>query len=173
MTRDHMTSDQKIASAQERLERLFAKRPAAAKGAGVTKTVLREGLVCEASDGPWRMTFDQPENYGGEDRAPNPGFAGRAAVGACLVQGYAIAFARAGIALEHLEVEVTGESDMRGNLAMAEVAPGYQQLTCKVSIKTGAPSERVEELLSEVERHSPWVYNMTASLPLKREVTLL
>ena len=168
-----MNARERIVAAQDRLVRLFEKRPSAAKGTGVTKAVLRDGLVCEASGGPWRMTFDQPENYGGTDSAPDPGFAGRAAVGACLVQGYAIAFAKAGIALEHLEVEVCGESDGRGNMALADVPAGYQRLTCKVSLKADAPRETVEELLSSVEAHSPWFYNMAAALPVERELTLL
>ena len=73
-----MTDSQKIAAAQARMERVFARKPEAAKGPGITKATLKGGLTCEAVDGAWRMTFDQPASMGGDDSGPNPGFAGRA-----------------------------------------------------------------------------------------------
>ena len=43
----------------------------------------------------------------------------------------------------------------------------------KVAVKADAPPARIEEVLAGVEKRSPWLYNMTQALPVKRELTLL
>ncbi len=162
-----------ILAARARVRKLFEKRPSAAKGDGRTTTRMVKGMFCESSEGPWRLTVDQPEAMGGSGQAPSPGFVGRAALGACLVQGYALALAGAGIAVESLEVEVSGTSDGRGFLGVPDVPPGYADVTCRVSVKADASQADIEALLDKAEKESPWLNNLTGSVPMNREVMLL
>lgn len=173
MSKDEPADWERILAARSRVRALFEKRPAKAKGDGRTVSRLVRGMVCEASEGPWRLTIDQPEAMGGEGSAPSPGFVGRAALGACLVQGYALALAGAGVAVESLEVEVFGSSDTRGFLGVPGVPPGYADVTCRVSLKADANPGEIDALLDKAERESPWLNNLTGSVPMTREVTLL
>ncbi len=168
-----MGAQQKIRDAIDHLRLIYGKRPEAARGGSSTKVTLRGGLACEAEEGQWRVLFDQPESMGGDNRGPDPGFAGRASLGVCLAQGYAIAFAQRGIEPEHLEVEITGSIDMRGFLGVDTVSPGYSGIRCTVTLKARASREQIEEALAEAEATSPWLTNIREKVPVERELTLL
>jgi uncharacterized OsmC-like protein len=168
-----MTAQQKIRNAIEHLRKIYGKRPDAARGGSSTKITLRDGLACEAEQGQWRLLFDQPESMGGDNRGPDPGFAGRASLGVCLAQGYAIAFAEHGIETELIEVEVTGSIDMRGFLGVDSVSPGYSGIVCAVTVKSNASPEQIEDALARAEATSPWLTNIREAVPVARELTLL
>lgn len=168
-----MDAQQRIRAAFDHLRFVYTTRPGAARSASSTRVTLRDGLACEAEEGQWRLLFDLPESMGGDDRGPDSGFAGRAALGVCLAQGYAVAFAQHEIEPERLEVEITGSIDIRGFLGIASVSPGYSGIHCKVTVKANASREQIEDALAEAEARSPWLTNMREKVPVEREFTLL
>lgn len=168
-----MDEPNRIKEAWDRMVRLLRKRPGAGRGTGITTVRLADGLRCAIEQGSWQVTADQPAEYGGGDAGPDPGFFGRAALGLCAAQGYAMALARHG--LEHRGIEVRVESDMdaRGSFGVADDVPvGYDGLRCFVTVDSDAAEAAILAALDEADRGSPWLYNFTTALPVARQVTL-
>jgi hypothetical protein len=92
-----MSTRDRIAKAFERNAEVLRRRPQAGLGTSNTTVRLLDGLACEIESGEWRLVADQPGTTGGENRGPDPGDLGRAALGVCLAQGYVLALALAGV----------------------------------------------------------------------------
>ncbi len=79
---------------------------------------------------------------GGLHYAPTPGDLLCAALAACQDSSVRMVANILGITLESLEVEVTGDVDVRGTLAMnAEVPVGFEAMRCAVRLKARAGTE--------------------------------
>ncbi len=167
-----MTTQKRIRDAYNRQRKVYAKRPAAARGTSQTTVRMTAGLACEIEQGNWRFTSDQSENMGGDSLGPDPGLFGRAALGACAVQGYAIWFAKLGLPLETIEVRVESDIDQRGILAIDDSPAGYSAVRLVVTIESDAEDAAIAHALDEADRHSPWLYNFERALPVTREVTI-
>ena len=162
-----------IRVALEKLMRVFEKRPKAAFGIGSTQVKLSSGYQCEVTEGEWKFVTDQVKAIGGKEEGPGPGFLGRGALGACLAQGYAIIFAQRDLTFSSINIDVQGDSDMRGLLGMDDsIAPGYQRMRYMVSIESDEDEDAILAALAHGDRHSPWLYNMTTALDVDREVII-
>jgi hypothetical protein len=72
------------------------------------------------------IDIDEPLELLGENTAPNPQEMLMAAFNACIMVGYVADAAMKGIHLDSVEIETSGELDLRGFLGMdAAVPPGY------------------------------------------------
>ena len=168
-----MDEQNRIKEAWDRMVSLLTKRPSAARGTSATTVRLTDGLRCTVEEGSWRMTADQPAEYGGGDAGPGPGFFGRGALGLCAAQGYAMALARHGLPHRGIEVRVEGDMDARGCYGIADDVPiGYGAMRCIVSVESDAAEAAILAALDEADRLSPWRYNFTAPLSVVREVAL-
>ena len=167
-----MSDQAKIREAHLRQAKIMRARPSFAKSTGATIVHLEEGLRCEVEQEGWRMVADQPATLGGDGLGPGPGFFGRAALGVCAAQGYAIWLARYGVPHRSIEVRVEGDSDSRGFLAVEDVAIGYQAVRLLVSIESDADEQAVSEALDAADKHSPWLDNFVRSIKVSREVTI-
>jgi uncharacterized OsmC-like protein len=163
-----------IASALERNVKAVTLRPSVGQGTAVTRVRLRDGLACDIEEGPWKLTAGMTEKYGGSNEAPNPGVYGRAALGSCLVIGYAMWAARLGVPLESLEIEVQADYDVRGELGADDaVRPGYSQIRYTVTVSSPASAEEIDRWLDTADRYSSWRDNIANPVPLvcERRVT--
>ena len=82
--------------------RAISLRPAIATGTATTSVTVGEGLRCEIADGAWTLAADLGVSDGGEGTAPDAGVLVRAALGACLAQGYMMWAARLDVPLTHV-----------------------------------------------------------------------
>lgn len=168
-----MDEQGRIKEAWDRMVSLLRRRPGAAQGTTTTTVRLASGLRCTVEEGSWQMTADQPAEYGGSDAGPGPGFFGRASLGLCAAQGYAMALARHGVPHRGIEVRVESDMDARGCYGIADDVPiGYGALRCIVTVDSDAGEAVILAALDEADRLSPWRYNFTMALPLARQVTL-
>ena len=92
-----MSSTQRIRDAFDRMQHVFAKRPAVAGATATMRARIIDGLHCEAREGDWLFTLDLPVDAGGTNAGATPGVHGRAALASCLAMSYSIELARAGI----------------------------------------------------------------------------
>ena len=162
-----------IKAAQEKLIAIFKRRPSAARSSGGTQVHLSNGMCCEVTEGNFQMISDQPEAMGGGDEGPGPGFLGRAALGTCIAQGYAIVFARSELSFRSINVDVKGEMDMRGLLGMDEaIAAGYEHVRYVIRIESDESEEDLNAAMAIADQRSPWLYNMANAIPIEREVTV-
>jgi uncharacterized OsmC-like protein len=92
---------------------------------------------------------------GGFHDGPNPGDLLCAALATCLDSTLRMIAERLGVSLTSLEVDVKGEIDVRGTLAVdREVPVGMQSMHCDVNLSTaeGTDPQLVKRLLAAAER---------------------
>jgi uncharacterized OsmC-like protein len=147
-----------IAEIFERHARLLARTPERGRLTFATSARLVDGLRCEITDGPWRLSADMPAKIGGTDTAPSPGMLGRGALAGCLTIGISRWAARLGVPLEALEVTVEADLDARGELVACDgVRPGYSEVRYTIALRSPAARDRIAALLATAERHSPYL----------------
>ena len=107
-------------------------------------------------------------SIGGTNTHANPQEYLLAALNACVTVGYVAQCSVRGIELEYVEIETTGEIDLRGFLGIDPgVANGYESLTYTVRIKGNGTPEQFAEVHEAVIATSPNFYNVSHPVTLK------
>ena len=121
----------------------------------------------ERVERPFTLKVDEPLELCGTNEYANPQEHLLAAVNACMMVGYSAVAALMGIELESLQVELKGDIDLRGFLAIDEsVANGYEGLEQTVRISApGASAEELAKLHETVLATSPNFFNITKAVP--------
>ncbi len=107
---------------------------------------------------PFQVVGDHPPELLGTNRGPSSVEVLLAALGHCLASGWATYGAVMGVAMQSLRVEVEGDIDLQGMLALPEpgaVPPGYQKIRATYYVKSDAPKEQLEQLAKMSEDLSP------------------
>ena len=118
------------------------------------------------------MPVDEPLELLGGNTAPNPQEMLMAALNACVMVGYVAGAAMRGIRLEKVEIETTGELDLRGFLGIADdVVPGYESIQYTVRIKGDGTPEQFREIHDTVIKTSPNYFNIAR--PVRIDADLL
>ena len=168
-----MSDAKALKDAQDRLIRIFERKPASAKGTGKTSVRITSGLKCSVRDGAFEILADNGEELGGTNTVPGPGMFGRGALGVCAAQCYVLTLSRHGIPFRSIEVDVEGDMDMRGFFPLGtDAVPGYQAVRIIVRLESDAKEVQILAALDEADRHSPWRYNFTTALKIDRQVTI-
>jgi uncharacterized OsmC-like protein len=126
----------------------------------------------QSYDRDFMIDADEPEQLFGKNSAPNPQELLMAALNACMLVGYVTGAAIAGVTLARLEIETTGELDLRGFLDIdPRVKAGYDTLRYTVRISGDGTQEQFENIHQSVIRHSPNRFNLT--MPVQLEASLV
>jgi uncharacterized OsmC-like protein len=134
---------------------------------------LASDFRCEVRRAERVVHADLPAEEGGSDTAPTPGDLMRASLGACLAIGYRAWAARLDIAFDSVEVDVTCEFDVRGQLGIAgDVAVGWQRLLVEVSVVTDAPPSDVRRVIEQTDRLSPMLANLSPAIERVHALTI-
>ncbi|GAA4296357.1 OsmC family protein [Mycobacterium paraffinicum] len=121
-----------------------------------TTTVKSYSLGGKRYARDFTIRADEPVELLGTSTAPNPQELVMAGLNACMTVGYAAVAATKGIAIRSLEIETTGELDLRGFLGLDEaVNPGYDEIHYTVRIDADATPEQIQEIHDAVRRTSP------------------
>ena len=117
---------------------------------------------------PFAIDIDEPAELGGANQYANPQEHLLAALNACMTVGYVAQCALRGIALESLEIDTTGDIDLRGFFGLDQaVAPGYEALSYTVRIKGDATPEEFEDVHAAVMATSPNFHNIANQIALR------
>lgn len=146
---------------QQELRKRYIRSPEAAITEKRVRTVetpttdVLHGAV--ASDGfqNGRWDYGIDAKIGGLDDRPNPGHVLCAALAGCMDSTIRMLAEHLGVEIDQLEVEVVGDVDVRGCLAMsASVRPGFRRIACHVRLKPapGTDPARLRTLLEHAER---------------------
>lgn len=141
--------------------------PAASSG-------LARGTTTEVrvSAGRHSFTIDEPPTLGGTDLGANPVEHLLAALGACQVITYRVWAAKLGIALDSVDVDVTGRLDVRGFFGVdPSVRPGFESLEVSAVVSGPEDPERYRELTRVVEEHCPVLDVLLNGVPVASTVT--
>jgi uncharacterized OsmC-like protein len=148
----------------ERKRRAISKRPSFALSTGQARVRLGEGLCCEVEEGEWRTRIDQSVEGGGTGTAPHPAQMMRAALVSCLAMGYRQWGARLDVAIDDIEVDMVCETDVRGQLGLADVPIGWRRITVDVCITSAAPEAEVRRVVETADRLSPLLANLSPAI---------
>ncbi len=110
---------------------------------------------------------DEPASLGGTDTAPNPVEQLLAALGNCLAVGYAANATAAGIEINDLRIELSGDIDLHTFLGLdPEGNAGFETISVKVHLDTDAPGDAVAELHEKVISTSPVGHTLARAVPV-------
>lgn len=132
-------------------------------------TALVRGTATQVTvvAGAHEFTIDEPAVLGGGDQGANPVEHLLASLGACQVITYQFWAARLDIAIDAIEVRLTGELDVRGFFGLDDsVRPGFRSIAAEIDITGPESQERYAELTEQVEAHCPVLDVLTASVPV-------
>jgi uncharacterized OsmC-like protein len=124
------------------------------------------GAVNETSrPDAFEITGDHPAELLGTNQGPTSVELLLAALGHCLASSWATYGAVMGITIDSLRVDVEGDIDLQGMLALPEpgaVPPGYQTIRATYYVKSGAPRDQLEQLAKMSEDLSPTRHSLRA-----------
>jgi hypothetical protein len=90
-----------------------------------------------------------------------------AALNACITVGYVAGAAVNGITLSKLEIETTGQLDLRGFLGIdPDVKPGYDSIQYVVRIAGNGTPEQFRQIHENVIKTSPNYFNLSRPVRL-------
>jgi uncharacterized OsmC-like protein len=131
------------------------------------------GIGGQKVDRRFQIQIDEPCELCGTNEFANPQEYLLAATNACMMVGYASVAAVMGVKLTKLELEITGDIDLRGFLDIdRSVAPGYEHLHYTVRIAGDGTPEQFRKMHEVVQRTSPNYYNMTHPIELTSELVV-
>lgn len=165
-----MADESEIKTAFERNRKALALRPAIGRGTAVTSVRVVDGMTCQVEEGEWKLTVDLSGKSGGNNRGPNPGVLGRAALGACLAQSYTLWAAYCGVPLDVVAVEIQADYDAAGHYGLGDVTPGYSEVRYVITVESDASEHEIAELLDEADTHTPYLAVFGEPQPLRREL---
>ncbi len=113
---------------------------------------------------------DEPAGLGGTDTAPNPAEQVLGALGNCLAVGYAANASAAGVEINDLKIEVSGDLDLHTFLGLKPGHAGYGGLSVKVHLESDATEEQLADLHDKVVNSSPVGHTLSNPVPLNIEL---
>jgi uncharacterized OsmC-like protein len=138
-----------------------------------TTTVKGYELGGEHIARSFEIAADEPLELLGTNTAPNPQELLMAAVNACMTVGYVAGASLHGITLDRLEIETTGQLDLRGFLGLDDaVPPGYEEIDYTVTIAGNGTPEQFEEIHRTVMQTSPNYFNLARPVRMNGRLTL-
>ena len=130
------------------------------------KSLSGTKLLAKVRD--FEVLVDEPNEIGGTNEAPNPVEYLLVALAGCLnvtIRGIA---EEKGIAVESLELALTGKLNPAKFQGISERGrAGFTEVTVSVYLRTDAPREEIEELLREVEERCPVTDNLKNATPVR------
>lgn len=121
----------------------------------------------------FQIQIDEPHELCGSNQFANPQEYLLAATNACMMVGYSAVAALMGITLSKLELEITGDIDLRGFLGIdQDIAPGYESLHYLVRISGDGTPDQLRQLHQTVQRTSPNYHNISQPIALTCDLVI-
>jgi uncharacterized OsmC-like protein len=121
----------------------------------------------------FEIDVDEPLELLGQNTAPNPQEMLMTALNACIMVGYVAGAAMKGIRLEKVEIETSGELDLRGFLGIdASVPPGYETIHYTVTMKGDGTEADFREIHQTVMKTSPNYFNIVRPIRIDSQLVV-
>lgn len=116
---------------------------------------------------PFVLVADEPDVLLGEDHGPNATEAALYALSSCLMTTFIYYAASKGVPLDHVELEISGDVDIRGFLGLShDVQPGYQHIDASFRVQSEAPQDALDELAKLARMRSPVAGTVMSPTPV-------
>lgn len=142
----------------------IARRPGFARGSGHTRVSLGSDFRCQVESSRHALLADAPPEDGGDGCGPDPGDLMTASLGTSLAMGYRLWSARLDVPIESVEIDVSCEYDLRGQLGTGEMPIGWQRLVISIVVVSAAPEADVRALVAHANHHSPMLANLSPQI---------
>jgi uncharacterized OsmC-like protein len=154
---------------------VLARHPELAGAQGQAFVLLADhGLGCHVDHEGGSLEVDLPAEEGGDARAPHPGQLMRAALGACLAQGYRIWAARLAVPIARVELALRCDFDARGAMDLDPgVAIGWQRVEIDVTVTSAAREADVRRVVEIANRLSPMLANLSRDVARRHRLTVI
>ena len=161
-------SQQTVRAAVEKMRQGLEQAPTSGRVKNKAHVKWEGDVLCTSKVGNFpALTIDEPPVFGGGNTAQSPADLVLSALGACQLIMYSALASCMGIQLDSLEVDLTGELDLRGLLGLGEkdgIPPGFQNIRFETRLRSPADTERLKELVDTVERQCPILDTMLRSI---------
>ncbi len=133
--------------------------------AGSTRQV--SGLYSEAKFGNFTFAIDEPEEFGGTEKEPNPAEVMLAALAASIEVTCRVYADYLEVPVEKISVELEGTLDIRGIFATDPAyRPGFESIDITLRIVSGAGTEKLDDLVKRVEACCPILDAVRGTTPV-------
>lgn len=114
---------------------------------------------------------DEPPLLLGTDKGPNPVECALAALAGCLTTTLVFFAAAEGVELTEVSSKVEGDTDLRGFLGLDEnIRMGCDNIRITFNVKSDAPREKVEQLITLAQNRSGVFDMLTNKVPVSVEL---
>ena len=121
----------------------------------------------------FEIDVDEPIELLGQNSAPNPQEMLMTALNACIMVGYVAGAAVKGIRLDKVEIETTGQLDLRGFLGIDPSVPaGYETIRYTVTIKGDGSEADFREIHETVMKTSPNYFNIARPVRIDSQLVV-
>ena len=150
------------------LQKDFTANPKNAVVQYESNSILKEGLQSVVTLRGHKLVIDEPKSFGGKDEGPSPVELILAALATCQEITYKAFATAVGINIESVSVELKGELDLQGFLALnKDTRPGFQSISGTVDIKSSSPKAEIDRLIDTVNTHCPVLDILSKGVPIK------
>jgi uncharacterized OsmC-like protein len=166
-----MDHAQQIKQTFERAVKAVSARPRFGQGTEIMSVDMDQFGCCRIDEDDVQIEIDLSNELGGNGTTPSAGYFAKAALGACLAQGYHIHAALLGITINSLRIQLESDYDLRGNLGIDSSVPkSYSEVRYRAFIDSPDEPEKLAELIERSDRLD-WVRDIFATaIPLRREL---
>ena len=117
---------------------------------------------------------DEPNEFLGENTAPNPQELIFAGMNACMMATFIINASVRGIKLKSVSIETEGELNLRGFLGIdATVKPGFDTINYTIRVDGDGSQEEYELIHDTVKKNSPNRFNLAMPVNLVGSVEVI
>ena len=167
-----METNQKIKSALDRMVDVFEKRPEAAHCTLAASGTVEDGLKCTVTDGTHTAVMDLPVIMGGEGAGPSPGFHARAGIVGCVAIGIKMMAARAGLALQSVNVGVETDFDDGAPFGLCNKTAAPLETRVSIQVESDAPEDEVSAFIEDVLTRDTWFLALKEAQSVKTSITV-
>ena len=131
-----INQNQKIEAALATLITNIKDNPDAANLTFEASSTLEKGFQAQVNARDFQFWADEPEDFGGTNRGPNPIEYVLGALAACQEIAIKTHASKLGIELESVEVKAEGDIDLHGFLNLSEERPGFKGVSYHTTIQS-------------------------------------
>lgn len=113
---------------------------------------------------------DVPVDMLGKDSGSMPAERMLSALAHCVGTSFAVQATKRGVALEGLQVELSGMVDLCGFLDLGSVRPGFSGIDVRLLVQSGAPQAQLDELARDAARFSPMFDSLSKPVTIDLQV---
>ena len=164
------TQQKKFADGITQVAGSYQKNPDLAMTRFSVNTRVVKGFETQVLGRGFTITIDEPESLGGTNKGMNPVEVLLGTLGTCheiVLVAYAAVM---GITLESVNIEVSGDIDLRGLFNVGAVPSGFKAIHFAVSLRSpnGTP-EQLEQLKTLALNHCPVLDTLQRPIPVTHE----